>query len=130
MNRIFKYEFQVRGYELDSFGHVNNAVYLNYLEQARWEIVEKLGVLELLKNNNSIFIVVETSIKYLNELNVFDVALVETEMLRKGFFVEFKHRIKTSKTKIAKAAIKCLFVDKTNRFPVDIPDELLLCINE
>ena len=130
MNRIFNCEFQVRGYELDSFGHVNNAVYLNYLEQARWEIVEKLGVLELLKNNETIFIVVETTIKYVNELNIFDVAFVETEMFRNGFFVEFKHRIKTSKTKIAKAYVKCLFVDKTNRFPVDIPEELLLCINE
>ena len=29
----------VRGNELDSFGHVNNAIYLNYLEQARWEIL-------------------------------------------------------------------------------------------
>ena len=28
-----RFEFNVRGYELDSFGHVNNAVYLNYLEQ-------------------------------------------------------------------------------------------------
>ena len=33
-----RFEFNVRGYELDSFGHVNNAVYLNYLEQARWEM--------------------------------------------------------------------------------------------
>eukprot|EP01102_Stenamoeba_stenopodia_P011185 TRINITY_DN3421_c0_g1_i1.p1 TRINITY_DN3421_c0_g1~~TRINITY_DN3421_c0_g1_i1.p1 ORF type:complete len:241 (-),score=40.47 TRINITY_DN3421_c0_g1_i1:153-875(-) len=30
---------KVRGYELDSFGHVNNAVYLNWLEVVRWELM-------------------------------------------------------------------------------------------
>lgn len=33
----FTTEWTVRSYELDQFGHVNHAVYLNYLEQARWE---------------------------------------------------------------------------------------------
>ena len=28
----------MRGYEIDSFGHVNNAVYLSWLEHARWEL--------------------------------------------------------------------------------------------
>ena len=30
-------EVEVRSYELDSYNHVNNAVYLNYLEYARME---------------------------------------------------------------------------------------------
>jgi len=32
---IFKSYHTVSSYELDSFGHVNNAVFLNYLEKAR-----------------------------------------------------------------------------------------------
>ncbi len=76
----------MRGYELDSFGHVNNAVYLNYLEQARWEIVQKLGVLELLKKNDCIFIVVETSIRYVNELNIFDDSFCGDRIVSKRFF--------------------------------------------
>ena len=35
---------QVRTYELDSFGHVNNSVYLNYLEEARSEFLKQMGV--------------------------------------------------------------------------------------
>ena len=40
MQAIFPFtsEIDVRGYELDSFGHVNNAVYLQWLEHARWEL--------------------------------------------------------------------------------------------
>ena len=35
---------RVRSYELDSFGHVNNAVYLNYLEEARSEFLKQVGL--------------------------------------------------------------------------------------
>jgi YbgC/YbaW family acyl-CoA thioester hydrolase len=34
----FAIEVDVRGYEIDSWGHVNNAVYLQWLELARWEL--------------------------------------------------------------------------------------------
>lgn len=129
MDKVFTNKFVVRGYELDSFGHVNNAVYLNYLEQARWEIIEKLGILELIKGDNSFLIVVEIYVKYIQELNIFDNAVVETTMHKKGFFVEFKQNIKKNDKKIAKAIVKCLLVDK-NRKPSDIPDELLPYLNE
>lgn len=33
----------VRSYECDSYGHVNNAVYLNYLEYARMEYLRQIG---------------------------------------------------------------------------------------
>ena len=35
---------RVRTYELDSFGHVNNAAYLNYLEEARSEFLKQMGL--------------------------------------------------------------------------------------
>ena len=35
---------RVRTYELDSFGHVNNAAYLNYLEEARSEFLRQMGL--------------------------------------------------------------------------------------
>jgi acyl-CoA thioester hydrolase len=34
----------VRSYECDSYGHVNNAVYLNYLEFARHEMLAAIGM--------------------------------------------------------------------------------------
>ncbi|HOT96385.1 MAG TPA: thioesterase family protein [bacterium] len=35
---------RVRSYELDSFGHVNNAIYLQYLEYARSEYLLQVGI--------------------------------------------------------------------------------------
>jgi len=40
----FKIDLQVRDYECDMQGYVNNAVYQNYLEHARHEYLQKLGI--------------------------------------------------------------------------------------
>lgn len=44
MATVFSMRFSVRSYEADSFGHVNNAVYLNYLEYARGEYLRQKGL--------------------------------------------------------------------------------------
>ena len=36
-------EVEVRSYELDAYNHVNNAIYLNYLEYARMEYLRRIG---------------------------------------------------------------------------------------
>jgi acyl-CoA thioester hydrolase len=40
----FRLDFQVRDYECDMQGVVNNAVYQNYLEHARHEFIKHLGL--------------------------------------------------------------------------------------
>ncbi len=44
IERIFESTHKVRGYECDFYGHVNNANYLNFLEFARMELLEALGL--------------------------------------------------------------------------------------
>lgn len=41
--RRYTATWRVRQYELDQFGHVNNAVYLNWIEQVATDHVEALG---------------------------------------------------------------------------------------
>ena len=43
MPRIFETAVVARSYELDSFGHVNHAVYLNYFEYARFRALAEGG---------------------------------------------------------------------------------------
>lgn len=40
---IFEYPVLIREHHLDTFGHVNNAKYLEIFEDARWELILKNG---------------------------------------------------------------------------------------
>ena len=44
MAKSYRCSIEVRGYELDSFGHVNHAVYVSYLEHARWKVLAEEGI--------------------------------------------------------------------------------------
>lgn len=49
-NPVYEYEFTILEHHLDTFGHVNNAVYLELYEEARWDFItkNKLGLNEIL----------------------------------------------------------------------------------
>jgi acyl-CoA thioester hydrolase len=62
---IFESTHKVRDYECDFYGHVNNAIYLNYLEFARMEVLEKKGfTLAGLKAAGFVLVVREIHILY------------------------------------------------------------------
>ncbi|WP_030940544.1 acyl-CoA thioesterase [Streptomyces sp. NRRL S-646] len=44
MTEPFSVPVTVRGYETDVLGHLNQAVYLNYAEHARWSLLHAAGV--------------------------------------------------------------------------------------
>ncbi len=50
-NPIYEYELTILEHHLDTFGHVNNAVYLELYEEARWDFITKnnLGMKEILE---------------------------------------------------------------------------------
>lgn len=43
-NPIYEYDKQILEQHLDTFGHVNNAVYLQLYEEARWDFITKNGL--------------------------------------------------------------------------------------
>lgn len=53
---------RVRNYHLDGYGHVNNARYLEFLEEARWEFFEEHGLLSEI--DGLMLVVVRTDIRY------------------------------------------------------------------
>jgi YbgC/YbaW family acyl-CoA thioester hydrolase len=50
-NPIYEYDKEILEQHLDTFGHVNNAVYLTLYEEARWDFITKngLGLKEILE---------------------------------------------------------------------------------
>jgi len=119
----YENRFTVRGYEIDSFGHVNNAVYLNYFEQARWEILRSADLFGYFSQNGLILVVAEASIRYSREAKVFDELVCGTDISRDPPYLVFTHVIRASRTGelIARGTVKTLLVDR-DRIPRDIPD--------
>ena len=76
----FSVPIAVRGYELDTQGHLNQAVYLHYSEHARWELLRAAGVAQDKLSSAGIGpVVLETTIKYLRELRGGDEVTITCE---------------------------------------------------
>jgi acyl-CoA thioester hydrolase len=66
---VFSTPVTVRGYELDTQGHLNQAVYLQYSEHARWELLRAAGIPQDKLIASGIGpVVLEATITYLREL--------------------------------------------------------------
>ncbi|APA98974.1 hypothetical protein NS506_04928 [Nocardia seriolae] len=76
----FSVPITVRGYELDINGHLNQAVYLQYAEHARWELLRAGGLPgEKLVAAGIGPVVLEQTIKYQRELHLGDEITVTCE---------------------------------------------------
>ena len=132
-NKSIKYYFELeaRGNELDSYGHVNNAVYLNYTEQARWDLFRQLGILDQFIVSDKKIVIIENHIKYVRQVKLFDEIVIETQMEKSAHFLLFKHNLLNKKTgkPVAKATVKSVFLGKNNK-PCDIPKSLLETFTE
>ncbi|MET7473224.1 acyl-CoA thioesterase [Streptomyces sp. NPDC005648] len=73
MSEPYSVPVTVRGYETDALGHLNQSVYLQYAEHARWSILQAAGVgpSELLAKGVGP-VVLETTIRYARELRAGD----------------------------------------------------------
>lgn len=69
MSEPFSVRVTVRGYETDVQGHLNQAVYLNYAEHARWSLLQAAGISQAgLVSGGVGPVALETTIRYLREL--------------------------------------------------------------
>lgn len=70
-NERFEYPVLIRESLIDSFGHMNNAKYLELFEEARWEIINNRGfsVREIIKNGLGP-VVLEVNMRFQKEIRL------------------------------------------------------------
>lgn len=72
-------QLRVRHYEMDALGHVNNAVYQSYLEQAAIEHSEHLGLtLDIYRELGGVFVMRRLEIEYLRPAVAGDILEIAT----------------------------------------------------
>ncbi|QGV77121.1 acyl-CoA thioesterase [Streptomyces ficellus] len=73
MTEPFSVPVVVRGYETDTQGHLNQAVYLQYAEHARWSFLQQGGIrqADLLERNIGP-VALEVTVRYRRELRAGD----------------------------------------------------------
>ncbi len=122
----FKATHQVRSYELDSFGHVNNAVFLNYLEYARSEYLmqEGFGFQDFMRWN-AIPYVIKAQLEYKASARVHDMLDIFGEIptwRRIGFVIHNEVLNRTSGKLCLLADLTFAFVNRDEK-PVPVPGE-------
>jgi len=117
---------KVRSYELDAQGHVNYAVYLNYLEYARVCALEQVGLRFDDYIKRGIYIVIaEVVIKYLAPATLGDELEITLEGISLGrTSARFKQEIFNLKTgkKIVEAELAGVFINREGK-PIPIDEE-------
>ncbi|MET7454560.1 acyl-CoA thioesterase [Streptomyces sp. NPDC005574] len=69
MSEPFSVRITVRGYETDVQGHVNQSVYINYAEHARWSLLREAGISQAALAAEGVGpVALETTIRYRREL--------------------------------------------------------------
>jgi len=77
-------EIKVRGYHLDIYSHVNNARYVEFLEEGRWALFEDLALTKEAVERGYAFNIVNINISYTNEACLNEILILKTELKKYG----------------------------------------------
>jgi len=86
MPYVSVYRLEVRSYELDVYNHVNNAVYINWLEHGRCKMLQDKGLdyTRIIDNWGVRYMTVRTEIDYRQPLHLGDNVEISTQVERVG----------------------------------------------
>jgi thioesterase-3 len=125
MHRI---KIKVRGYHLDMYQHVNNARYLEFLEEARWDLIEsKIDLKEWMKKGLG-FVVASITINYRKPASLDQVLEIQSKIARinvRSATIEQKIFLEGTNTLISDADVTFVIVSTQTGKPVSLEGELL-----
>ncbi|MGC1029630.1 YbgC/FadM family acyl-CoA thioesterase [Pantoea agglomerans] len=118
---------KVRGYHLDVYQHVNNARYLEFLEEARWEWLEEVEAFHWLQEQKLAFVVVNININYRRPAVLGDVLTIDSEITQlngKSGIIAQRVLLAGQETVVADAALTFVCIDLRSQKAVALEGEL------
>ncbi len=117
-NQEYLTEIKVRGYHADFYGHVNNARYLEFLEEDRWALFESRIDLHKWVEQGLLFLVINININYRRAVGVGEILQVATSLDkvgRKSAVLRQEIVLKTSKELVADALVTFAIMDGSKK---------------
>lgn len=125
-------EIKIRGYHADFYGHVNNARYLEFFEEDRWNRMESKVDLRDWAARGLAFLVVNINVNYRKAVPVGEILTVSTDVEtinNRNVVLRQEARFKRSGEIAADAFVTFVVIDKTGKAVVmegDIRQEIEL----
>lgn len=119
-------EIKIRGYHVDFYSHVNNARYLEFFEEGRWQLFEDHLPDHFFSGSKYSFFVVNINLSYMGQAKIHDIIIVKSGLLKFGNkSAAFRQQIvkKNSNEIIAQADVTFVVADKSGK-PVKIEGEI------
>lgn len=129
--KTYQYQMVIREHHLDTFHHVNNATYLEILEEARWELLQTGGFgLNVIHERGTGPVVLECHIKFLKELRLRQTITIESQIqsYEKKIGVMRQEIFNEQQERCCQATMTFGFFDMKQRKLILPPDEWLLAI--
>lgn len=129
--KTFSYPVTILETYLDTFGHVNNAVYLTLFEEARWEFLTQNNYgLDKIEKKQEGPVVLDVYCRYRKELKARDKVVIKSHITEvDGRFMKLKQIIEKENGDIACEATYTMgFFDMIKRKLMMPPDEWLEAI--
>ncbi len=124
-----KRTFRVRSYECDAYGHVNNANYLRYMQEAALDASAAVGYDEARYNAlGHIWVIHETNIEYLRPLRFGDSVEVTTwvgDFRRVRSRRMYELRSVASGELVATATTDWVYIERATLRPARVPPEMI-----
>ena len=124
--RTYRAQIEVRGYEHDSYGHVNHAVYPSYLEHARWKMLEQEKIdLKTFETWKRWPVVAELHLRYKKPTFMGNILDIETTIKEVGrvHFV-FHQKILRGAELVLEGEVHAVIINELGK-PASIPEEML-----
>jgi YbgC/YbaW family acyl-CoA thioester hydrolase len=84
LNEVFEYELVIKECHLDSFGHVNNAIYVQLYEEARWDFITKNGFgLDVIQRDQVGPVILDLQVRFKREIKNREVIKIQERLLLK-----------------------------------------------
>lgn len=118
---------KVRGYHLDVYQHVNNARYLEFLEEARWAWLEQRDAFHWMNERGLAFVVVNININYRRPAIMGDVLTIDSQLMTlggKSGVIDQRVSLQSDGSEIADASLTFVCIDLHSKKALPLEGEL------